>query len=182
MSITTITINDVDYHSYATVAEADAYLAIDVARSEAWGKLDEEARGQRLAAATRRLDGLRWTGRKASDTQIAAWPRLDMTPEPSAPIPPGIEQATMLLAGNHNMGRMDDGEDQPVQSVRVGPIATSYFYPGRRSHMAQLLGGALPLLSQWLVSPGIAAPVATGTDAESAFVPRDRYGRSEGIG
>ena len=182
MSLTTITINGMDYPSYATAAEANPYLAIDLARSEAWSTLDEAGKGQRLAAATRRMDGLRWIGRRASETQVTAWPRMGMTPEPSAPIPPELEQATILLAGDLAVNLSGEGQVREVQSERVGPIATTYFYPRRRSHAARLLGDALGLVSQWLEGPSIAAPVATGTDAESAFGPRGRYGRAEGIG
>ena len=186
MSLTTITINSMDYPSYATIAEADTYLAIDRARSEAWSTLDETVKGQRLAAATRRMDGLGWAGRRASEAQATAWPRMGMTPEPSAPIPPELEQATILLAGGLAAGLVDasgDGSEAAIQSERLGPFAATYFHPRRQSRVERLLGAdALALVSQWLEGPSIAAPVATGTDGESAFTHRDRYGRTEGIG
>ena len=182
MSLTTITIGDIDYPSYATVAEADAYLAIDLARNEAWAALDDEGKGLRLVAAARRLDSLRWAGRKGLASQATAWPRSGLAPPPADAVPPEIERAAILLAGDYAAGRIDDGDDKAVQSQRVGPIAKTYFYPRRRSHSAQLLGDALPLVSQWLEAAGVAAPAATGTDAESAFTHRDRYGRTEGIG
>ena len=180
MSLTTITINGMDYPSYATAAEANTYLAIYLARSEAWSTLDEAGKGQRLAAATRRMDGLRWIGRRASETQVTAWPRMGMTPEPSAPIPPELEQATILLAGDLAVNLSGEGQVREVQSERVGPMAVTYFY--RRAAPRLLGADALGLVSQWLEGPSIAAPVATGTDARSVFTPRDRYGRTEGIG
>ncbi len=187
MSLTTITVGSVAYPSYATVAEADAFLAVDPERSMAWADLDPEGKGLRLIAATRRLDSLRWAGSKADDAQAAEWPRRGLFYEtgdavPGDAIPERLEQACILLSGDYAAGRVDDGEDGVIQSERVGPIATTYFYPRRRSHAARLLGDALGLVSQWLEGPSIAAPVATGTDARSVFTPRDRYGRTERIG
>ena len=190
MSLTTITINSMDYPSYATIAEADTYLAIDLARSEAWSTLDEAGKGQRLAAVTRRMDGLRWIGRRASETQATAWPRLDMTPTPSAPIPPELEQATILLAGDLTV----DPSGAPasasaasggIQSERIGPKAVTYFSRRQARTAANTPiadTSALALVRQWLEASSIASPVATGTDAQSEFVPRGRYGRTEGIG
>ena len=182
MSLTTITVGSVSYPSYATVAEADAFLAVDLERSMAWADLDPEGKGLRLIAATRRLDSLRWAGSKADDAQAAEWPRRGLFYETGDAIPERLEQACILLAGDYAAGRVDDGEDGAIQSERVGPIATTYFYPRRRSQAARLLGDALGLVSQWLEGPSIAAPVATGTDAESVFTPRDRYGRTDRIG
>ena len=51
MSLTTITVGSVAYASYATVAEADAHLAVDLARRMAWADLDPEGKGLRLIAA-----------------------------------------------------------------------------------------------------------------------------------
>ena len=180
MSLTTIPINGVDYPSYATAEEADAYLAIDLNRADAWMALDEAGKGQRLAAATRRLDGLRWIGRRASETQATAWPRLGMTPTPSASIPPELEQATILLAGDLAVDLSGEGQGREVQSERVGPMAVTYFY--RRAAPRLEARSALALVRRWLEASSIASPVATGTDAQSEFVPRDRYGLEEGIG
>ena len=180
MSLTTITINGVDYSSYATVAEADAYLAIDLARSNAWAALDEAAKGQHLATATRQLDGMQWAGRKASETQTTAWPRMGMTPTPSASIPLELEHATMQLAGDLAADPGGDGQGRQVQSERVGPMAVTYFYSRMAARIEAL--SALALVRQWLKGPSVAAPVATGTDARSEFASRDRYGRTEGIG
>ncbi len=64
MSLTRVTINTTGHASYASVTEADAALAVDPVRGDAWSALDEEAKGIRLIAATNRLDLLRWAGRK----------------------------------------------------------------------------------------------------------------------
>ena len=88
----------------------------------------------------------------------------------------------MLLAGDYAAGRIGDDQNKDVQSERVGPMATSYFYPRRRSQTGRLLGDALFMVSQWLEGADIVGSVVTGTDAKSEFADRDRYGRTEGIG
>ena len=64
MTISTITIETVDYVSYASVAEADAYLNVDPVRESTWEALDTDGKGKKLVAATRRLDLLSWQGEK----------------------------------------------------------------------------------------------------------------------
>ena len=186
MSLTAITIAGVDYPSYATEAEADVYLAVDSARREAWAALDADSKRVNLAAATRRLDSLPWVGRKADDAQSAQWPRLDTTPS-TAGIPPGLERAAILLAGDlavHPAALSAASSDADVQSERIGPYSTTYFYRRRQSAVLQALGGnrdALGLVRQWLSGAPVAAPVATGTGERSEFYPPGRYGRTEGM-
>lgn len=187
MSLTNITIGGATYPSYATVAEADAYLAVDPERRRAWAALDTDTKGVNLAAATRRLDGLRWAGRRAADAQATEWPRVDATP-PTTGIPSEIERAAILLAGDLAVDPSSlsaTPSEGDVQSERIGPLAVSYFHRERQSGMMRRLGGnaeVLSLIRQWLAGAPVSPPVATGTDAESAFTPRDRYGRTEGIG
>ena len=186
MSLTAITIAGVDYPSYATVAEADAYLAVDSARREPWAALDGDIKDFNLAAATRRLDSLPWAGRKADDAQSTEWLRLDVTP--AAPgLPREVEQATILLAGDlavNPAALSAASSDADVQSERIGPYAATYFYRRRQSTVLQALGGnrdALGLVRQWLAGAPVSAPVATGTGERSEFYPPGRYGRTEGM-
>ena len=186
MSLTTITIGGVDYPSYATIDEADAYLAIDTTRAGAWSALDEAAKSQCLAAATRRLDGLPWAGRKTSESQITAWPRTGMKPEPSKNVPLEIEQACVLLAGDLAVtphASLNDSRVQDVQSERVGPKSVSFFGRRRERESNTGLGSeTAALVAKWLQGPVVATPMATGTDGESEFLPEGRYGRTKGIG
>ena len=186
MSLTAITIAGVDYPSYATVAEADVFLAVDSGRREAWTALDPDTKHVNLAAATRRLDSLSWIGRKADDAQSTEWPRLDLTP--AAPgLPSEVEQAAILLAGDLavNPAALSTAPSDPdVQSERIGPYSTTYFYRRRQSAVLQALGGnrdALGLVRRWLSGAPVAAPVATGTGERSEFHPPGRYGRTEGM-
>jgi len=73
-----VTVGGAGSDSYATVAEADAYLAVrpgfDVT---AWSELDEGDKELRLQLATQVLDTkLKFRGVRACKTQALAWPRL----------------------------------------------------------------------------------------------------------
>lgn len=186
MSLTSTILNSITYQSYASVAEANEGLAVDLERVDDWDDLDDTEKGRMLVAATRRLDALNWAGSKAESTQATEWPRVNIQPEPSAPIPPELERATILLAGD--LAGDTSGEsaveldDSVIASESVGPMSVSY---GRRSKVrARGIGGqsAHSLIAQWLEARGVVAPVVSGTDGESSFVPLDRYGRTEGIG
>ena len=66
MTLTTITINTIDYVTYASLAEVNAYLNVEPVRSEAWNALtdDDATRGPFIIAGTRRLNLLSWAGEK----------------------------------------------------------------------------------------------------------------------
>ena len=45
MSLTTITVNSSDYTSYASLGEANALLAVNPVRSDAWSDLSNNEKG-----------------------------------------------------------------------------------------------------------------------------------------
>ena len=191
MSLTTITINAVAYESYASVAEAGEYLAVDPNRWSAWGALDDTAKTRNLVGATRRLNALQWAGRKAAEGQAAEWPRSELKDRDGdnlddTTIPPQIEHATILLAGDlavDPMALSGEVSEAAVQSQRIGPKSVSYFRE-RQTRLQQLLGGndlVIDLIKRWLAPPSMTPPLALGTDAESAFAWPDQYGRTRGL-
>ena len=191
MSLTSITIGGTEYPSYATVAEGDAYLAVDPTRRLAWASLDSTVKGVNLIAATKRLDSLRWIGRKTDPTQATEWPRSGLTfpngqTVPDNVLPERLLQATILLAGDLAVdpaAMSTSGQSETrgvVQSERIGPKAVSYFYPRRRSPRLPEGNTLLSLVGCWLKSSLVTAPVATGTDARSSFEDVDRLDRTAG--
>jgi len=191
MSLTMLTIGGQMYVSYASVSEADAYLAVDPAYMATWDALDDDAKGRNLIAATRHLDTLKWAGTKTSAAQVNAWPRSglverDGDPLPTNTIPPEIEQATILLAARVTQEPtlfVGDSTDENVESERIGPKAVSYFRRRRTDRLVRRVGDAraLALIRQWLSGTTPSKPVVTGTDDRSSFVPLDRYGRTKGV-
>ena len=107
---------------------------------EDWGDLSDTEKGRYLVAATRRLDALNWQGEKAVSTQATEWPRIDIEPVPSADIPPELEKATILLAGDlawdPSGETAADSVNEDVQSEAVGPINAAFF-TRRRDTSAQ---------------------------------------------
>lgn len=139
MSLTTITISTVEYVSYATLAEANEYLAVDPIRATAWTALSDTQKGQRLVAATRRLDQLRWLGAKTGGdaAQPNAFPRTglvyaDGTAVPDDEVPLAVEQACCLLAGTIaiNAAASQAGSSASnTRRVKAGSAEVEFFRP-----------------------------------------------------
>lgn len=139
MSISTITISAINYTAYASVTEADAYLAVDPVRATTWAALSTDQKGQMLVAATRRLDYFTWEGTKtgAEGVQENAWPRTsvdypDGTAVSTSEVPIEIENATILLAGTiaitstvANVGTSGSN----IERVKAGSAEVEFFKP-----------------------------------------------------
>ena len=195
MSLTRVTIKARDYASYASVAKADAALAVDPVRGATWSALDEEAKGIRLVAATNRLDLLRWLGRKTGGaSQENEWPRSslvypDGTPVPSDTVPRKVERATILLAGSiaSTPSQANAGTSgAATKRVKAGSSEVEFFHR-RESVTGKPIQDetVFELIRQWIegrdIGTGSTGPVATGTDSESAFENAGRYGRTKGL-
>lgn len=180
MSISTITINAVNYTAYASVAEADAYLAVDPSRSAGWAALTDDQKGANLVAATRRLDLLKFSGEKVGgQAQQNQWPRTGATCDGEAvdtgsDVPTDVENATILMAGSITLDatNADAGTSgSNIKSVGAGSARVEFFRP-------TIPGAALQdetvynLLRCWLSGSAAAASLfglASGTDGTSEF-------------
>lgn len=185
MTISTITISAVNYTAYASVAEADAYLAVDPTRSATWAALSTDVKGQYLVAATRRLDQLDWAGTKTGDedTQDNAWPRTgvaykDGTAVSDSEVPQAVEDATVLLAGSialtpaqSNAGT--SGSNQ--KRLKAGSAEIEFFRP--TTGVALQDETAFALIRCFLAGQGVQSGstggLSSGTGADSTF--KDDY-------
>ena len=134
MSFTNLTISGNTYPSYASVEEADVYLAADADLHVTWEKLDVDDKSRRLVSATRRLDTLCWKGTQTNHEQETSWPRKGIEGVEDDVIPSDLEKACILLAGDHfiPLGGTRSGVDfnvGSVQSEQVGPKTIVYFSP-----------------------------------------------------
>lgn len=139
MSLSTITLNSVDYVAFASVAEADAVLAVDPVRGTTWATKTTDEKGALLVAATRRLNLIAWAGSKTNgdSSQPDAFPRTGLTyPDGTAvstsEVPQAVTDATCLLAGSIaiDSGVANAGSSASNQKrVKAGSAEVEFFRP-----------------------------------------------------
>lgn len=191
MTISTITINTIDYIAYASVAEADAYLAVDPVRMATWAALSANDKGVNLVSGTRRLDFLEWMGTKTGgDGQENDWPRTGLTYEESGnpvsttEVPKEVENATILLAGSIAITAsvsQSESSGSNTKRVKAGSAEVEFF----RLQAGKPLQdeSAFDLVQQWTEGAGVSAatgPLASGVDGESSFCDPDQFGLDRG--
>lgn len=136
----TITISGNDYSSFASVAEADAYLAADIARYTAWAALDPDDKGRALVTASRYLAALDW---------------VDGTPSFDTP-PSVLVEATSLfaadIAAKPSLGS-DASTGSNVKRVKGGEAEVEFFRPTAGAalppYLLRLLGELLGTDVTW---------------------------------
>lgn len=193
MTIATITIGGNDYTAYASVAEADIYLAVDPVRATQWASLTTDQKGSYLISATRRLDFLQWDGEKTGGhTQENAWPRTglqypDGEDVATDEVPLEVENACILLAGSiaiNATAAASSSSSSKVKSIRTLSTSITYFSTSVSSTTPLQDDDAYNLAKIFLAVANVYSTsygnYASGTDGESTFADLDRNGLSEG--
>ena len=136
------------YNSYATVGQADLYLAAS-SHAANWAAAADLVKAQALVTATRILDRQKWAA--AYDTQAEREGVVDIQEA-------SMEMALALVDGSDLQSEQTTG--QKLQSIKAGSVALTYFRGAE--------GTALPLpLAVWqLIAPYLAGG-STLTDAQS---------------
>ena len=194
MTITTISIGANNYVSYASVAEADAYLAVDPVRGTTWAGLTTDQKGANLVAATNRLDLLDYSGEKLSTSQLNQWPRQNAfcngVAVTDTDVPPEIENATILIAGSIALDatQADAGTSgSNIKRVEAGSAVVEFFrptIPGLALQDETAFQLVRCLLASAVGQTGLASGLVSGTtgvNATSAFEDREAPGLSEGL-
>lgn len=191
MSITTIIIGANSYTSYATVVEADAFLAVDPVRSATWNALTPDQKGTNLVASTRRLDALCWQGTKVGGAaQQNAWPRNDVfypdgTPVTNSDVPQEVEDACILLAGtvalDATASQVTVGSPK-AKTIKAGSSSITYFSSAAAAGLLLPDQTALSLITIFMAScpEAFSSNEYSGGDADSTFEDGDRWNRTEG--
>lgn len=104
--------------SYLTISEADAYFSSRL-HSEKWHEASELDKERALATATRRIDSMRFIGKKLDSKQENAWPRNVLDGIPPLIKYATCEEALSLLAADQEL-------QKGVVSVRIGDAGESY--------------------------------------------------------
>ena len=136
----TITIAPNSYSSFASVAEADEYLAADMARYAAWAALSADNKGRALVTATRYLAALDW---------------VDGVPSYDTP-PAVVIEATSLfaadIAAKPSLGN-DASTGSNVKRVKGGEAEVEFFRPTAGAalppYLLRLLGTLLGTDVTW---------------------------------
>ena len=69
-----LTINDIDYYSYADLTDAEIYN--NAIYGSTWSSLDEQVQAQLLVESTRVIDSYKYIGEKADPEQPLKFPRV----------------------------------------------------------------------------------------------------------
>ncbi len=191
MSLTTFTINSVNYQSYATVAEADGYLAVDISRAAAWAALDVPTKESRLVESTRRLDRFTWIGEKTDPipTQTTEFPRTGLTDKnglavPEATVPQEVEDATIIQAGDIVLSGDSPDEGSTADNnkrLKAGSVEIERFRPVDGKKLADNLIELVGIFLSGATSGIAVGALASGTDAVSSFCDPKPFGRIDGL-
>lgn len=156
--------------SYASVADADAYLA---ARGQTlWAGMvtgDKEAALRRSTDYMQQAYRERWAGTRTNMTQALDWPRWNV-PVKDVPggygslptylaanvIPAEVKQACIALALKAAAGDLAPDIEPQTLSEKVGPIEVTYAEGGRQTVKYQAIDN---MLSPYLVDGGSGAMV-----------------------
>jgi hypothetical protein len=137
------TVGGASSNSYATLADAEAYMEGRL-NASLWDAATDDNKNRALVEATRELEVLAWEGQRASSTQALSWPR-DYVTNPDDPdgddyastvLPVRVTDACMELAFQFlNAGTTDvaalDTSDGVIRK-KVDVLETEWARPGER--------------------------------------------------
>ena len=120
-------------NSYATLAEAETYLAAKIVNTD-WNSLKDEDKNGLLISAARQLDLLCWQGSVVDSTQALQWPRYGMVNSHGWPVLPTeiptalksaqIELAYSLALGNYLLEPETSATE--FSRVSIGDLDVTY--------------------------------------------------------
>lgn len=123
--------------SYASTAQADAYHALR--GNTAWAALTDERKEQCLRLGTEHMSAYagQWKGERVTSTQALDWPRFGVVANgyelDYQTIPAPIVNACIVLALKSSAAELAPDLGAQKQSVKVGPIETTYFAGTRQA-------------------------------------------------
>lgn len=122
----TITINDIEYNSYVTLEEANAYLNVKYGSN--WSTYDDNKKKLLLVNATREIDKREYQGCKVEEEQPLKFPRIIGCKQTDENL---VKQAAMELADGlalTSTGTAGGGvlNLQAIESFKVGDTAVTF--------------------------------------------------------
>ena len=120
---------------YATLQEANSYLAPDQNKNGTWNGLSDEIKNNYLIMATRRLNLESYIGRKSVNIQENQWPRTGAVCEGrtigNTEIPIELKNATSNLAGEIALTPtvVNTSSGTNIKRLKAGSVETEFFSP-----------------------------------------------------
>lgn len=173
-----------EFHTYATVAQADDYLLASVTATSWRALTSEDDKARYLISATRLFEGQPWVGSKTDPAQPLAWPRTStgITGVEDDVVPQDIINASIELAAalvdNVDIATQQNTE-QGIASLKAGSAAITYFR-GAGGEPTRFPFNIMEMIRQYLdgFNTTLAGGIATsGTDLCSST--NKSYGYAE---
>lgn len=163
----TVQIDSLEFDTYASLADADEYLAGD-ASAASWRAVttEDNDRGRALVTATRLIDRTGWGGEKTDVDQIHAFPRTGFPDFDEDIVPQAVIDASILLARDIQAGSSVDSQAVTGSNVRrqkAGSVEIEYFNPNLLTDPSRFPTAVEELLAPFLPSVTF-GPIASGTD------------------
>lgn len=174
-------------NSYATVAEADTYLADSIRAGLNWTSVSPDDKKRALLTATRLLDNQQWKGSKTDAANTLEWPRTGVTDADGAAVdentvPSGVVCGTIELAyelsqdptleTSKNTGSND-------KKYVAGSVEIEFFRPGGvegTDGITRFPNIVMECIREYLQGFGTSgSPIANGTNDVSHFDDCDTY-------
>lgn len=163
-----VLIDSAPFDSYASLAQADAYLFAAFHAGTTWSDAADNTKGQALVTATRVLDRQKWSD--AYDTQAEREGVADIQTA-------SMEMALALIEGSDLQSEETTG--QKLQSITAGSVSLIYFR-GAEGRPHRFPNIVWELLRDYLVGAGTSiGMVATGTGGISST--EDEFGHTGGL-
>lgn len=144
--MTTITINGIEYNSYASVEEADEYLNVKYGSN--WSTYDDDKKALLLINATREIDKRDYQGVKVDKEQPLKFPRLiDNVPTDDKL----VKQACIELADGlalASAGSSEAAKLQAIKSMKVGDTDIEFKDDAVLVDLTQVANGVIDELLQ----------------------------------
>lgn len=166
----TVTIDTIDFETYATVEEADEYLAADFGATLWRAETDDDQKARALVTSTRILNRLSWAGQPEDSDQPLAWPRSGIDGVDEDVIPQRVIDASIVLAKLIHAGsKVDDQQttETGIKREKAGSVEIEYFIPTTDSQ--RLPTSVTELISPYIGGLAIGGSIASGVCEPSAF-------------
>ncbi len=178
----TVEIGGTTFQVYGDRAEADTYFTARIG-AEIWTSSSGGIKDKGLVSATRDLDRNNWINQKTVLSQPLEFPRLNLTDKDGNDVldnvvPLLMEEACYelaLLILTDAAVQSSTGTGSNIKAVGAGSAKVEFFRPTAGTQLPSIVQELVGLWLEGINQAGV-GNFASGTDGESSFCDRDRFG------